>query len=399
MPRERSRTDVRLLAVSQAISMAGTEAAYVGLVTTILLRTGSSAWIAAVLVAWLGVGALAAPFAGALGDRVDRRRLMIASDLLGAAVFVGIAVAREPQVLVVLTALAAVASAPFEPASAAGIPNLVGAGELVWANSRVSAGRTVGGLVGPVLGGFLVSSLGTPAAFLLDAASFVASAILVWAIRGPLAARAPSHVGSESHDLRAGFRFVAADPFLRRLLVAWSIFVFGVGAMIVSELPLARSFGVGSVGYGVLVAAWSGGALAGAVAVVHVVRRVTPIQAIVLPAFAVALGFGVVGLAPWFALAVAAMATAGLANTISETAEQALVQARTPDAIRSRVFAAIEAVVVGSLALGFPLGAAAVGPLGPSGVYLAAGAIGLAATSIMLPLLRSSNELRLTGAG
>ena len=79
------RPNVRRIAVARAISIAGGEAAYVAIVATMLDRTGSAVWVSAALLAWIGVGGLAAPIAGSLGDRFDRRRVMIISDLVGAA--------------------------------------------------------------------------------------------------------------------------------------------------------------------------------------------------------------------------------------------------------------------------------------------------------------------------
>jgi predicted MFS family arabinose efflux permease len=101
------RPHVRRIAIARAVSIAGAEAAYVAIVATMLDRTGSAAWVSAALLAWIGVGGLVAPIAGSLGDRFDRRRVMIVSDLAGAATFAAIAFVHSPQALLALTVVAA----------------------------------------------------------------------------------------------------------------------------------------------------------------------------------------------------------------------------------------------------------------------------------------------------
>src|SRR5690348_17601088 len=120
----------------------------------------------------VGASTLVGPLAGALGDHLDRRRVMIVSDLSAGAVFLALALVDEPWLLVALAGLAAVLEAPFVPASQAAIPNLVPEEELAWANSTVSSSRTIGHLVGPLAGGVVVAALGAPLAFLLNALSF-----------------------------------------------------------------------------------------------------------------------------------------------------------------------------------------------------------------------------------
>ena len=81
----RSRAPVRRLAVARLISITGGAAAYLTLNYTIYKRTGSATWVAAALFLTFGTTGFVSPFAGALGDRFDRRRVMIASDVAGAA--------------------------------------------------------------------------------------------------------------------------------------------------------------------------------------------------------------------------------------------------------------------------------------------------------------------------
>ena len=115
-------TAVHRLAAARLVSVTGGDAAYIALVALVYDRTGSPLWVSAALLAMIGVGGLAAPFAGMLGDRVDRRRVLIGSDLTAAVLFLAIAFVEEPWQLVVLAAsavLLALRPSPL-PALAAG---------------------------------------------------------------------------------------------------------------------------------------------------------------------------------------------------------------------------------------------------------------------------------------
>ena len=386
---QRSHRDaVRRIAIARAISIAGAEAAYIAIVATMLDRTGSAAWVSAALLAWIGVGALVAPIAGSLGDRYDRRRVMIISDLAGAATFVAIAFVHDPAALLALTVVAAIAEAPFNPAATAAIPNLTPDDDLGWANGLISAGRTFGGLVGPVVGGLLYGTVGAGAAFGVNALSFLLSAALIATVGG----RFSEHRDSTDRELMAGFRFVGRSPLLRSLACGWSLFLLGIGLMLVAELPMARLLGAGSLGYGVMVSGWAAGSLLGSLVAKRVVARHGELRALVWGAGCAAIALGAIGVAPWLASAAALLAVAGFLNAISAVAEETMVQRSTPDAVRSRVMAAQEAIWVAALGLGLGAGGAVLATVGVRATYILAGALGLAGTLLLAWLLRRTRS-------
>ena len=100
-----SRSPVRRLAVARLISLTGSAAAYLALNYAIYQRTHSAVWVAAALLLTFGTLGAAGPFAGALGDRFDRRKVMIVSDLTGAVCFGAMAVAHAPWLLLASIAL------------------------------------------------------------------------------------------------------------------------------------------------------------------------------------------------------------------------------------------------------------------------------------------------------
>lgn len=386
-PTPTARGDVRRLALARAISVTGGAAAYTALMDAIFRATGGDAgWLSAALLATIGVEGLASPLGGVIADRVDRRRVMVASDLLGAGCFLAMALIRDPGALLAVAFVSAVVETPFWSASVAAIPNLVPEEDLAWANSLVSVGRNAGITIGPVIGGVLAATIGAPAVFVANAASFVISAVLVLSVRGRFAA--PRGEGDRgAGGLRAGFTFLLGDRVLRRMTLAWVALVLGAGAAMVADRPLAEAFGAGSVGFGLLIGAWGLGSVTGSLAGRVLDARTEPLGLVAGTAVTAVAGLAV-GVSPWFPPVLALSFLWGTGDAFTVVAEQGIVQRRTPDGLRSRVSAASDGIVHGALAVGF----AAAGPLlelaGPQGVYAIGGATAGAAALLLLPLVR-----------
>jgi MFS family permease len=393
---EPSRSAARRIATARLISLTGTQAAIIALLFEVYQRTGSSTWIAATLLLAYGTEGIATPLAGSLGDRFDRRRVMIASDLLGAVCFASFALAKSPSSLLVLAFLAAVAESPTFPAASAAIPNLVDPADLAWANSTVGMGTSIGYLAGPALGGALVAVTGSTVVFLANAVSFVISAAIVASVRGRFSAdreEQPEHRG-----VRAGFRFAGRDPVLRRMMLAFAVFAVCVGSVLVAELPLAESFHAGSTGYGLISTCFGLGALAGAIAARRVTRS-TERRVLVGCSFITAAGFGAVALMPLFGPILALMLVAGASDGAVDVVVEVIFQRRSPDAVRSRVIGALEAVWHSGLGVSFLFAGWLIDAYGAKSAYALAG-IGCAICALILvPLVRRHLDPPLEGAG
>ena len=147
------RSAVRRLAAGRGLSVAGREAAAVALAVLVWQRTGSSAWVGAVLLA-SELGYIAGtPLAGWLADRRDRRRVMVGAELCTAAISVAFVLPLPLPALVVLVGLASLSEAPFAAASRAALPTLVPRDHLDGANASLTRWRTLGYLAGPIVGG------------------------------------------------------------------------------------------------------------------------------------------------------------------------------------------------------------------------------------------------------
>ena len=382
-----SRSAARRVAMARLISLTGTEAALIALLFVLFHRTGSSRWVAAALLVTFGTQGLLTPLAGVLGDRFDRRRLMIASEVLGAACFAALALARTPAPLLALAFLATVAETPFFPAASAAVPNIVPAGDLAWANSTIAFGSNVGYLVGPALGGVLVAAVGAPAVFLFNSATFVVSALLVASVKGTF-----SHQRTEEESyrgVRAGVRFMMSEPTLRTMMVAFAVFAVSIGSVLVAELPLAASFGTGSIGYGLMATMFGIGALAGSLTG-RFLTESNERRFLVACSFVTAAGFGSVALAPAFWFVLVAMLVSGASDGLVDVAVEVIYQRLSPDAVRSRVLAALESVFLLGLAVSFLIAGPLIDALGAKAAYALAGAGCTITAVILVPLLHRS---------
>jgi MFS family permease len=396
-----SRTAIRRLAGARVVSVTGSEAAWIALLVAIYAETHSTVWMSAALFVGVAGAGIFAPILGALGDRTDRRRLMIGSELAAAAVAAAMALTTgNPVALIVLAFISEAAQSPYFSASTAAVPNLVEPGEMAWANSTIAIGRNVGSLAGPALGGAISGFFDPSVVFAGNAVCFAGSALVVRTVHGNFAD--PERAGAEEHEgLRAGFRFILSEPVLRLVTLAWVVLLLLLGPVLVAELPLAHSFGVGSTGYGFLAACWGGGAIAGS----FLGRRlaVTRERATMIGGCAIiGAGFALIAVAPIFALALAGMACAGVAEGSVTVCEQGIMQRRTPDEVRSRAMAAAEAAQFTAFALSFPAAGLLIDVLGVRGVYgLAAAGCALAAlvlVAAMRALARSGGDQPATPA-
>jgi MFS family permease len=396
------RSNVRRLAFGRLISITGGGAAYTALNFMVWERTGSPFMQALSLLLTFGVIGLLGPFAGALGDRFDRRRVMIWSEALAAVFFGAMVFAPSPGLLIVLAFGSAIAELPHYMASRAAIPSLVERDEdLSWANSLVTMGVHAGIAVGPVIGGLLVAWLAPGSdpsdaalqragalVFGLNALSFLLSMLITISVRGRFQEERTERDRAEHGGILAGVAFLVRDRVLARMAFAWVVFVLGMGIGMVADAPLADSFEAGGLGFGLLIACWGTGSVLGTAAGRWMTARTEP-RFMVLGAAGVSLAAFGVGLFSVFPLVLASLLVMGVCDGLTIVAENGVIQRRTPDAVRSRTMAALEAV----LSLGLAGSYLAAGPVlrvvAPQTAYVIAGMFAVGATFVLLPIVRS----------
>src|ERR1035437_6174688 len=317
---------VRSLFWATLISSAGTWLAFVALALDVYNRTHSSVWVGALLVTETLPIALLGFLLGPLVDRLPRRSLMIGADLSRAGVFVALVFAPSAWAIVALAMLAGIAAGLFTPAVYAGLPNLVAEHDLAGANGLFQTATSATMVVGPLCGGAIVAVLGPHPAYLLNAVSFVVSALLVVGIR-PTGLQSVTAISrGYLHDLLDGAGAVFRSRPLLTVFVAWNVAMVGIAAMNTAEVELVRhDFGAGDLGYGIFMAATGLGVLIGALSPRTVFARRSFATGYALGFALLALGMGLVALLPPFALAAAILLIAGAGNGLLLTANATLI--------------------------------------------------------------------------
>jgi MFS family permease len=360
----RSNRDFRLLFLASVISLGGDWFLFVAINGLILEVTGQPIYVGLSILAQEVAFFFASPWAGVLVDRMDRRKLMIGCDLTRAAVCVAFLAVGPGAVWLAfpLLALLSVFAAPFDPASSAAIPNLVTAEELPTANAL--GGSLWGTMlaVGAALGGVIATVFGRDTAFLLDAATFLASAALLSRIHGAFSEpgrQEEVHPGTVEAT-RETIRYARADRRVSALITVKA--GFGIAAGVLALIPVfgRQVFHAGDVGFGILMAARGVGALVGPflghrLAGPHH-RRLFPVIGAALATFGVC--YMALGLAPTLLVAAIAIFAAHLGGGTQWVLSSYGLQVLVPDRIRGRIFAADFALITLSLGLSSVLAAA-----------------------------------------
>jgi MFS family permease len=369
----------RRLALARLVSLSGGSAAYIALVAALYGETGSALWISAAIFSSVVASVIAAPAAGWIGDRFDRRAVLVGADLAAACVSTAMAAAAtRPAALVVLLGVSSVAQAPFEPASAAALPSVVTAADVPRANSLIAATSSAGYLVGPLLGGAVLAIGASPAElFAVNAATFLFSAAVVVSIRRPFGRGSTQ----EHPGLLAGVRVIVRERALRIPVLAGMVSLLGIGIVDVASYPLSLELEGGAAGYGAMTGLLGGGGVLGAVVAGRLLRH--PAARVLAGAFAAsAAGLALAGAAPVLALALAGMLVAGAGRGLGDVAAVTLIQSRAADEVRSRVFAAQDGAAHVAFSVSAFTGGLLVEATSAPGAFAVAAAFGTAAAAL-----------------
>jgi MFS family permease len=352
--------DFRNLVLATFGSGLGTYLAALALTVHVYDRTGSATWVGVLLIADFLPVILIGLALGPLVDRLSRRRLMIASDLVRLVVFCILPFVDQPELIVALAGVTGIATGFFRPAAHAALPNLVAPAALPTANSVVQTVENLAWLIGPVAGGALVAAWGTDLAYWINALTFLVSALLL--LRIPATVLRGGDVMSRGHwrDVGDGLAIVRRSPPLFMVLVVWSVAIVGNAAFNVSEIIFAKeSLDAGDFGFGVLVGATGLGLTIGGFFGGRWIDRFGVTRVYVLSLALWAVGVAAAAASPSLALAAAFVAVGLIGNGAAVVCNLLLIQRGAPDHLRGRAFT----VVMSSNYLLLGLGMAAAGPL------------------------------------
>jgi MFS family permease len=347
-----------LLYVGQAVSQLGDWFNTVAVYALLLDLTGSATAVAWMMIVQYLPIALVGPVAGVVVDRVDRRRLMILADVARGVLILGLLVVRQPDqvwMAYVLMAHTVAASAFFEPARTATIPNLTNAEELMPANALASATWSAMLAIGASLGGAVTAVFGRNVAFTINAASFFASALFISRMRydsrpaaGPVRAGWAASTGVS--DLIEGFRYMRRESHVAALLFVKTGWGLASGILLLLTIFGERVFpvaGSAAAGIGVLYGARGLGAAIGPITLRWILGQ-TPRRlrrAIGLAFFMIGFFYAALSVAPTLPIAAVCVLLAHFGGSVIWVFSTVLLQLEVPDRLRGRVFAAELALV------------------------------------------------------
>ena len=362
-PLRRSR-DYRALVAGLGVSVLGNQLTTVAVPFQVYAVTRSSLVVGLVSLAQLFPLIFGSLLGGSLVDAVDRRKILIVVETIGALCSAALALNADlgPQLwpLFLFPAITAALSGIDSSARNAMLPGLVGMELLPSSNAIFQSLFQAGAIVGPAVAGLLLAGAGVHLIYWIDAASFLIAMSAVLAMSPqPVPAAGALGPGWPAKPARPGWRStVDGLRFVRRskpvqgaYLIDVNAMVFGMPRALFPALA-ANVFGGGAATVGLLYAAPGVGALLGALTsgwVGRVRRQGRAVVVAVLVWGAAIAGFGV---ARWLPLALPLLAVAGWADVLSAVFRNTIIQFAGPDGMRGRLMGVQMAVVAGGPRLG-----------------------------------------------
>ncbi|HTX31463.1 MAG TPA: MFS transporter [Solirubrobacteraceae bacterium] len=351
----RESRDYRLLFIGQIVSNIGTQAALVALPYQIFVLTHSAVLVGLLGAFELGPMIVVSLLGGALADRLDRRMLLAIAQLAvitAAGALAAAALVGKPPVLLVLVlgGLLAGGAALDGVTRTAIIPNVLGPERLRTGLALNFGIYQVTGIIGPAIGGLLISATSVGVTYIVDAASCLAMLVAALAIapQPPVQADHPPVLSS----IAEGLRFVRSN---RALAGSFAIdlvaMTFGMPRALFAVLSLTV-YHAGAAGAGALYSAVAAGATL-AVLTSGWIRHARRLGQIVIGAVLVwGAAIALVGLVDTIAPAIALLALAGFADSVSAVCRSTINQTVTPDELRGRMSAVFSLVVTSGPRLG-----------------------------------------------
>lgn len=407
----------------QLISQFGDRVHLIALLALVYTVTGSALATSLAFFAGTLPNLLLSPIAGAYVDRWDTKQVLIVSDILRAAVVLLIPVAVLLNVALVYPLVFAMTTITlfFRPARVAALPRIVREKDLLPANSALWVGETLADVIGYPLAGlfvaFLASSL--PIAFWVDAATYLASAVLLATVTVPAVRSSRQHSGATGAtgaagssgstraagaaeepagidgpeapptpsgmvaDLQAGWAFLRTEPVLLANTIQGALGQFAIGvlggiAFVYADQVLSGAISP-EAAFSFLETAIGVGNLVGGLALGFVGTRLSKGSLVIGGYLMFGVSIVLLGFTSALPLAVGLMVGAGIANMVYVIPSQTLFQERTPDHLIGRVIGFRFAIVFGAMTIAAPIAGVAAEFVGAAAVIAVAGVLSLIA--------------------
>ncbi len=386
--------DFLKLWLGQIVSEIGSRITREGVPLTAVIVLGAAPFPMGVLASLSGISTLVfGPITGLWVDRHRRRPILVAADLGRAVVLATVPLAAafgalHMRQLYVVAALTGILTVFFDVAYQSYLPSLVARERVLEGNSKLALGSSMAEIAGPGLTGMLVQLITAPMAILVDALSFLWSALMVWLIRKPEPIAAPRGEPHIWHELAAGLRTVAGHPVQRAIARQAATGSFFIGFFLsLYVLYAIRYLRISPAVLGVVIAAGGAANMLGALLAWRLARRfgvgsilIGSVLLIGVAALMVPLAHGSVLIATVFLVAAQ---LGDLGWPIYNINELTLRQAITPKDMLGRVNAVMQMLIRGVFPLGSFCGGVLASVIGVRPT-LTLGALGFLSSSLWL---------------
>jgi len=324
---------------------------------------------------------VAAPFAATLGDRYSRQLVILVVNIARTVAIIlaaAAALAGFPAMVVyLLAAVVGLLQSVFRPTQAALLPVLARSPEeLTAANLVLTTIEGVGIFLGPAIGGLLLVVVSAEWVFVVSAAGFLVSALVLVLVKAPREAKPLAPQASFAREGLAGFTTIASDPRLRLIVSLYGAQTLVAGALnvliVVSALELLD---LGKSGIGFLNSAVGVGALLGGIAALALLARARLASDFAIGLLLWGIPILLIGVFPRAPVAIVLLGIVGVGSTLVDVAGLTLLQRAVPDEVLTRVLGVVQSVFVATLGLGAIIAPVLISAFGVRGALIATGAL------------------------
>jgi MFS family permease len=394
-----------LLWVGQLVSLFGERIHTVALGFLVYDATGGSALEVGLTFAATAIpNVVLGPLAGTFVDRWNRRVTMAICDVLRAALLLAVPLVIQVDIALVyvMAFLIATVTLLFRPAKTAVIPAVVEERDLVTANSMSSIADTAADLIGLPLAGALIAGAlagSLQVAFVLGAATYLVSAILIWFMHVPRQELIDEPMSARSiwNEMVEGWNFLRRQAELFSNTIVSTVAQLAVGAEIVATIPYSRlvldqTQLESELAYGLMLSSIALGSVVGGLAVGAIGDRIAKGPLIITGFIVMGLSLVAAGLVTNPYVAIGIFFFTGFGNMLFIIPTITLFQQRTPQRLMGRVVSSRQALVFGAIAASMGISGWLADVIGPAMVLVVAGGIcALAgAAGLLVPAMRNA---------
>lgn len=336
--------------------------------------SGSTFKVGQVMMAAIIPQILLGFFIGPWIDRFNKAKVLILVDLARALVVILVPLANSIETLQILLFVLSGLTTVFNPTITALVPYVVKGEELSEGNALSSTTQSLASLVGPALGGIVISSLGINLSFYFDGFSFLFSVLGIFLLKVRSERNPVVWEDGFVHEWVVGLKYVWDNRPIRAIITAFVFFIFTGASVDILLVALVRNtLKLSAAWLGAVDSVWALGMLCGGPAVLILRQKLTHFKTMLLGFTITGLMMILLSVAPNILVTIPVIAFMGVGNTLAAVASSTVLQQSIPQELRGRVFAFRSTLIQGATAMSMVLGGALADKISVRGAIMLAG--------------------------